>query len=60
MTINDGFNGIIDVLASYTRADGTPLISSPDYWKNNAVHGGRLEGEYVRKLIMALFDKITI
>ena len=59
MTINDGFNGIIDVLASYTDANGKPLVTA-EYWKTNAVPGGIVKGEYARELIKKLFDKITI
>jgi hypothetical protein len=57
--IDDGFDGIIDVLASYTTSDDKPLLDAA-YWKHNAQVGKMVKGEYAREVIKRLFEKIPM
>jgi hypothetical protein len=56
---DDGFDGIVDVLASYTTSEGKPLLDA-EYWKRFAERGKMVKGEYARTLIMRLFEKIPM
>lgn len=56
---DDGFDDILEVLASYTTTDGKQLLDK-NYWSKNAIAGGTCKGEYVRILIKNLYEKMRL
>ena len=55
--IDEELKGIIEILASYTNSDGSPMMNK-DYWLANTVAGSSPNPLYVAQLIKNLSKKI--